>query len=645
MSSSRTLRIWPDALAGVCFEQTRRNRVRTRTVSESSGRWSRFLRTLTALGASRCAQRPDVMRNLPPPELRWLHVQIRPFLRWHALSFGCFTVGSVLALLQPLGMKWLIDQALPKRNVMQLFCAVALLFLAYEGRALCMGLGAYLTISSTQRMALALRVRLLKHLDTLSAEYHDTIPLGSRSYPFREPIDEIAYFGSELFPSILRTLLATLLTFSAMLALNPRMALAIVPLIPAFLFARHYFRRRLESDADTVQSDRTLLNGFLQEHLAAAVQIQLLRRERRQERTALRLLAKTMKSQRKLSKTGILFSVSTNLAIAIAASAVVGTGSWNVFTGTLTIGGLVAFYSYVAQLFEPLSGAMDMYAKALRTFSSVRQVQMTLSLESTIKNRAGAIPIPNAIPSKLQFQDVCFGYARQNELVHISFLEISAGERLAVVGPNGAGKSTFARLAARLYDPTSGSVRLGGVDLRDLRLDSLRAEICYLPQNPALFDDTFAGNLRLGKPDASEAELSEVIGLVELNALLESLPGRWNERIGPGGSRLSGGERQRLALARTLLQRPRILILDEATSSLDPTGEQLILPRIDRLFPDATLMFLSHRLLSLTWVDRILVFEAGRIVQDGAHCLLQTQRGPYVELLRASDYSRSLSIP
>jgi ABC-type multidrug transport system fused ATPase/permease subunit len=347
---------------------------------------------------SRCGLHSTFMRNPFPPELRWLRVQIKPFLGWHALSFLCFTAGSLLALLQPLVMKWLIDQALPKRDTTLLLCAITLLFLAYQGRTLCTSLGGFLTLSSTQCMALGLRIRLLKHLDTLSADYHDNTPLGSRLYPFREPIDEIAYFGSDLFPSILRTLVVALLTLSAMMALNPRMTLAIVPLIPVFLFARHYFRHRLERDSDSVQKERTLLNGFLQEHLAAVVQLQLLRREHRQERTAFRLLAKTLKSQQKVSKTGVLFSLSTNLAIAMAASAVVGYGGWSVFAGTLTVGGLVAFYSYVTQLFEPLGGAMDMYARAIRTFSSIRQVQMTFSLEPTIKNCPEVLPVPTPHP-------------------------------------------------------------------------------------------------------------------------------------------------------------------------------------------------------------------------------------------------------
>jgi ATP-binding cassette, subfamily B, bacterial MsbA len=241
-----------------------------------------------------------------------------------------------------------------------------------------------------------------------------------------------------------------------------------------------------------------------------------------------------------------------------------------------------------------------MYARALRTFASIRQVQVAFFLEPIVKNRVSAIPVPAGIQCSLQFQDVSFRYAKQRAFLHVPFLEIPAGQHLAVVGPNGSGKSTFAKLAARLYDVTSGSVRVGRTDVRDLELGILRETLCYLPQTAALFDETLAENLRLGKRAVSEAELFEVITLVGLDGLLDGLPEGWNARIGPGGSRLSGGERQRLVLARTLLRRPRILILDEATSALDPAAECAILPKIHRLLPDGTLSLLSHRLVSLT---------------------------------------------
>src|SRR5260221_9688468 len=179
-----------------------------------------------------------------PSEIRWLSRQVRPFLRWHVASFSCITVGSFLALLAPLILKWLIDVILPSRRTGLLIGAVGLIFLCHQGRAVLTSLGGYLTMLAAERLALDVRLGLLRHLDTLSADYHERTPLGVSMYPLKEPIDELAYFGSDLLPSILRTLMATMLTLGTMVILDARMTLAVLPLIPVFLLTRKHFRRR-----------------------------------------------------------------------------------------------------------------------------------------------------------------------------------------------------------------------------------------------------------------------------------------------------------------------------------------------------------------------------------------------------------------
>ena len=263
--------------------------------------------------------------------------------------------------------------------------AVVLIFLCHQGRAVLTTIGGYLTMLAAQRLALALRLRLLRHLDTLSADYHEGTPVGASMYPLKEPIDEISFLGSDLVPSILRTLLATVMTLGTMLILNPRMTLAVLPLIPVFVVTRKHFRNRLERDSETVQQNQVAWSSFLQEHLSSIVAIQLLRRERRQERTAFRLLGASVRSLTRLFRTGVSFTFYTSLTIGLAMSAVIGYGGWSVLAGTLTVGGLVAFYTYLAQLFEPLSGVAETYARAQKTFASIRRVQAVLALEPAIK--------------------------------------------------------------------------------------------------------------------------------------------------------------------------------------------------------------------------------------------------------------------
>jgi ABC-type multidrug transport system fused ATPase/permease subunit len=578
-----------------------------------------------------------------PSEIRWLSRQVRPFLRWHVASFLCIALGSSLALLAPLVLKWLIDGILPGRRIGLLVAAVGLIFLCHQGKAVLASVGGYLTMLAAQRLALDMRSRLLRHLDTLSADYHEGTPVGASMYPLEEPIEEIAYFGSDLLPAILRTLMATTLTLGTMLILNARMTVAVLPLIPVFLLTRKHFRDRLENDSNTVQQSRIAWSGFLQEHLSSVIAIQLLRQERRQERTAFRLLGVAVRAQNKLFRSGVSFTFYTSLTIGLAMSGVIGYGSWSVFTGSLTVGGLVAFYTYLSQLFEPLAGAAEIYVRAQKAFAGIRQVQTVLALEPAIKNRPNAIKFPCDRPSTIELNELRFGYPKTYGILSIPQLDIRAGEHVAVVGENGAGKSTLAKLLARLYDVDSGSISVAGHDVRDIEIQSLREQVCYAPPSPILFDTTLAGNLRLGKMTASDAELEEVMECVGLTAWIRTLQGGLNQRIGPGGSRLSGGQRQRLGIGRSILQRPRILILDEATSSLDGASEQQLLSSLHSVLPGSTIIVISHRLSALLCVERVIVLEAGRVVEDASPALLLRNGGAYSRLFNVSSSTSGLA--
>jgi len=522
-----------------------------------------------------------------------------------------------LALISPLLLKWLIDSIIPRKSMGLLLLAVVLIFIGHQGRVALTSLGSYLMLSASQKMALTLRVTLLEHLDTLSADYYEETPVGAAMYPLKEPVEEIAYFGSDLLPAILRMLLTTAFTLAAMSALSPALTLVVVPLMPVFLATRQYFRRKLATDADAVESDRLAWSNFLEEHLSAVIPVQLLGQEKRQERRAFRLLARSVRSQQRLFQTATWFTVWSSLAIVLAMSSVIGYGGKSVLAGTLSIGGLVAFYGFVTQLFEPLSGASELYARAQKTFASIRQVEAALSLRPSVTNGAGARMLSSEHPADVEFRAVEFGYSRNKDLLSVPSLRILAGEHIAIAGENGAGKSTLVKLMARLYDPACGSIRLAGEDMRNIHLKSLRQSVCYLPRDPVLFDGSIASNLRFVRPAASEQELNEVIQLVGLSAFVASLPHGLRQHIGPDGCQLSGGERQRLALARAFLQKPRVLILDEATSCLDPSAEENILQRLRSNLSLSTFIVISHRLSTFSAFGRVLLLSHGRIASDG----------------------------
>jgi ATP-binding cassette subfamily B protein len=463
---------------------------------------------------------------------------------------------------------------------------------------------------------------LLGRLDTLSAEYYEDTPVGSVMYPLKEPIEEVSYFGSDLLPAILRMFLTASFTLATMFVLSPVLTLAVLPLVPVFLIARQHFRRRLAANADTLQSNRLAWSTFLEEHLSSVIPIQLLGQEKRQERRAFRFLARGVRSQQKLFTTSVWFTVWSSMAVVLAMCAVVGYGGEMVLSGALSVGGLVAFYGLVTQLFDPLSGAADLYARAQKTFASVRQLKSALELRGSVTNAAAAVCLSLEHHPQIDFAEVAFGYRRQKNMIHIPSLRISPGEQIAIAGENGAGKTTLAKLIARLYDPDSGSIRIGNVDIRNIQLKDLRRYVCYLPRDPVLFDGTLSFNLRFVRPAAPDDELQEAIRDVGLAPFVAALPDGLRQRIGPGGCQLSGGQRQRLALARAILQQPRILILDEATSCLDPSSEKIVLGNIRRGLTASTLIAISHRPSTFPAFGRVLVLSRGEIVEDGnAHSL------------------------
>src|SRR5579863_173105 len=523
---------------------------------------------------------------------------------------------SLLALLTPLVLKWLIDQVLPRREAGLLFAAAGLIFLSYQGRTALTSVGSYLTLNAVQRMGLRLRMDVLRHLDRLSADYYENTQPGAVMYPLKEPIEEVAYFGSDLLPSILRMCLTTGFTIVTMFVLSPMLTLAVLPLIPLFLVARQHFRTKLSADSDTVQQNLVAWNSFLEEHISSVLPIQLLGREKHQERKAFHLLAQTTRSHLALFKTGVWFTVWTSVAVVLAMSAVIGYGGWSVVAGTLSLGSLVAFYSFVTQLFDPLSGAAELYAREQRTFASIRQLQAVFALRPSITESPACVDFPKD-HGELEFEAIEFGYGRERALI-IPSLRIAAGEKIAITGENGAGKSTLARLIPRVYDVRQGAIYVGGQDIRKIGLKSLREAICYLPRDPVLFDGTISSNLLFVRPGASDREVQTALHLADLDNLALSLLRGIHQRIGPDGCQLSGGQRQRLAIARALLQRPQILILDEATSCLDPVSEAVILRNVLDYLSASTLIVVTHRASTVAAFGRRLALSAGRIVDDPA---------------------------
>jgi ATP-binding cassette, subfamily B, bacterial MsbA len=550
-------------------------------------------------------------------EFRWLLTQVRPFLRLHLGSYVCIVVTSALILIDPLIVRFLIDNVIPNRRISWLPVIAAAFFLTYMGRLGFESLSSILNFRAVQKMTFRSRLRLLRHLQRLSAEYHDNRPVGDTLHRLQVDVDQVATLSAEVIPSVLRMVTIFTLVMTTMLVINYRLTAIVLPLIPVFILVRRRFHDRLRQASDSVQEQSGRIIEFLEEHLSAIVQVQLLSCEQREARRFARLSGSAVRAQVKRRATELFFSSLLYLIIVLGMASVLCYGGYQVIIGTLTAGGLVAFYGYTFQLFVPLYGVVDIYSKLQRAAASVRRLMEITEADAILRDRPDAVAL-ELTSGAIELKDVSFSYHPDRPVLNAISLRVNPGERVALAGSSGNGKSTIARLVARLYDARAGSVLVEGNDVRDIKLKSLRSSVIFVPQDPVLFDVTLRENLLYGNPQATPEELDRVTKLAQLETLIERLPKGLDESLGPRGNRLSGGERQRVALARALLQHPKILILDECTSALDELTEQRLLSNLHQQLKGVTTIIISHRPYPTRWANRVVHLNYGQI-SDDAH--------------------------
>jgi len=362
---------------------------------------------------------------------------------------------------------------------------------------------------------------LLRHLQQLSAEYHDNRPVGDTLHRLQVDVDQVGTLTGEVIPILLRTLMTFVLVMITMLVLNYCLTAIVLPLIPVFILVRRRFHDRLRQASDSVQEQSGKLIGFLEEHLSAIVQVQLLSCEQREARRFARISGSAVRAHMKRRTTELFFSSVLYLIIVAGMAAVLSYGGYQVMKGTLTAGGLVAFYGYTLQLFIPLYAVVDIYSRVQRVGASARRLMEITEAQSVLRDRPDAIPLRLDASGAIELKEVSFSYDAERPVLSEVSLCVNRGERVALAGTSGNGKSTIAKLFARLYDVRAGTVKLEGTDVRDIKLKSLRSAVIFVPQDPVLFDVSLRENLLYGNPQATAEELDRVTQLAQLDVLIK----------------------------------------------------------------------------------------------------------------------------
>jgi ATP-binding cassette subfamily B protein len=529
----------------------------------------------------------------------------------------CLLLSVAAELYPPLVWQRVVDIGLANRDWSYIGWQLALLVVVFGVGQACAAVRGVLLERAGQQLTLDLRLRLYDKLQAQSAAYfaqRRTGDLLARLTADVESVQDVLIRGTD---SVVANALRVLGVAAIFIALQPTLGLIVlVPMILVGLLLARY-NRRVRPVYRAARQRLGDLSARLSDNLNGVRVIQAFAQERREaaslERLGRQLYDQQVQAVRLRNRVFPLIRWVANFGNVL----MLGGGVLFILRGQFTIGGLLAYRGYGRYFYGPIDDLVNINDLLQQAAAAGRRIFEVLDADVSIADAPASRPLPAPLRGDIRFEHVTFGYDPARPVLHDVNLHIRAGERVALLGPSGVGKSTLLALAARLYDPDVGRVSIDGHDLREVTLASLRSQVAQVQQETYLFNASAIENLRYGRPDASRAAVERAARAANAHGFLGALPEGYDTLVGERGIRLSGGQKQRLAVARALLTDAPLLLLDEPTSAVEPESEASIVEALERLMRGRTTLIVSHRLSLARSADRVLVLDAGRVVEDG----------------------------
>src|SRR3954468_7385721 len=554
-----------------------------------------------------------------------------PYKLRTSLALGSLLVAALIALVPPLLARAAINDGVVDGDLTALSWLVAAFVVVGALGLLASSAQTYFTGWTGERILADLRNRLFRHLQRLSLGYYERNRAGviiSRITNDVEALDQLVTDG---VTTLVQNTLILVGSAVILFFLDWRLALAVMTVIPFMIVATAFFRSRSSRAYNQVRERLGLVTATLAEDIGGIRGVQASTREDANRRRFEEVNAHYRAANHQTVVLSGWYFPTVDFLSAIATAIVLGYGGYLVFDDAISIGTLFAFILYLSNFFDPVQQLSQLYNTFLAATAALDKIMDVTDEEPEVLDHAAAHELAH-IRGDVRFEDVRFAYGRGAEVLHGIDLDVPAGTTVALVGHTGAGKSTIAKLIARFYDPVDGRITIDGVDLRDVTQASLRRQLGVVPQEGFLFAGTVHDNIAFGLPGASREAVVAAATTVGAHEFIERLEGGYDTELQERGTRLSLGQRQLVAFARALLADPPILILDEATSSVDIGTERKIERALELLLAERTAFIIAHRLSTIRGADLIVVLEHGKVVEQGTHAELMARRGLYTAL-------------